>query len=72
MIRTFGSQITVRDTIAHALELLGDVFVASHRSVIVNTGFVIGVEKNELKLANGETIPCAMGRKKYFDKRRQG
>lgn len=66
-----GSQITVRDTISHALELLGNMFVASHRSIIVNTGYVIGITKNELKLANGKTVPCTMGRRKYFDTKRQ-
>lgn len=66
-----GSQITVRDTISHALELLGNMFVASHRSVIVNTRYIIGITNNELKLANEKTVPCAMGRKKYFDKKRQ-
>lgn len=60
------SKITVRDTIKHALEILGDDFIQSHRSVIVNKNYIIGVENTQLKLSNGEMIACSYGKLKDF------
>ncbi|MDR1771368.1 MAG: LytTR family DNA-binding domain-containing protein [Hungatella sp.] len=63
---TDGSQITVRDSISHALELLGDDFVLSHRSVAVNRRCVVGMADGQLKLSNGERVSCAANKKKLF------
>lgn len=60
------SSVTVRDTIAHALTLLGDDFTLSHRSVAVNKRAVIGYENGQLRLSNGALVTCAIGRKKFF------
>lgn len=59
-----GSEITVRDTIEHALLLLGDGFVRCHRSVIINGRHLIAVKGNTLKLSNGITLPPSLSRKK--------
>lgn len=61
-----GSKVTVRDTLQHALELLEDDFVQSHRSVIVNKNYIIGVENAQLKLSNGERVACSLGKLKDF------
>lgn len=63
---TDGSQITVRDSISHALELLGEDFVLSHRSVAVNRRCVVGIADGQLKLSNGERVSCAINRKSLF------
>lgn len=63
---TDGSQITVRDSISHALELLGEDFVLSHRSVAVNRRCVVGMSDGQLKLSNGERVSCAISRKNIF------
>lgn len=63
------SQITVRDTIAHAAELLGENFELSHRSVLVNKNIVIGLENGMLKLSNGMLVACAVGKRKNFVKK---
>ncbi|MGN6711177.1 LytR/AlgR family response regulator transcription factor [Anaerocolumna jejuensis] len=60
------SKITVRDTIKHALEMLGDEFVLSHRSVIVNKQYIIGMENAQLKLSNGKLVACSISKKSYF------
>ena len=61
-----GSNVMVRDTLAHAKELLGDDFELCHRAILVNQKQVINLEGNEIKLSTGEKIPIALGRKKYF------
>ena len=61
-----GSQITVRDSLSHALELLGDDFALSHRSVAVNRRCVVGMSDGQLKLSNGERVSCAISRKNIF------
>ena len=66
-----GSHVMVRDTLAHAKEMLGGDFELSHRAILVNQKLVIGIEGNELKLSNGEKIPLALGRKRYFAKERK-
>lgn len=60
------SKIMVRDTIKHALEMLGEDFVLSHRSVIVNKQYVIRIENTQLKLANGKLVACSISKKNYF------
>ncbi len=62
-----GSQITVRDTMSHALSLLGKGFAESHRSVIVNQKSVIECTGTQLKLSNGEYVACALGKRKLFE-----
>lgn len=62
-----GSQITVRDTISHALSLLGEGFAVSHRSMIVNQKCVIECTGTQLKLSNGEYVACALGKRKLFE-----
>lgn len=64
-----NSKVAVRDTIQHALEILGYDFVQCHRSVIVNKNYVIGVENAQLKLANGELIACSYRKLKDFVKK---
>ena len=59
-----GSEITVRDTIEHALELLGPGFIRCHRSVLVNKRHVLSVKNGLVRLANGESAVCAMGKRK--------
>lgn len=61
-----GSQITVRDTLRHALTLVGENFVQAHRSVLVNRTYIIGTEHSQLKLSNGDTAACALGKLKEF------
>jgi DNA-binding LytR/AlgR family response regulator len=63
-----NSKITVRDTIKHALEILGNDFVQSHRSVIVNKNYIIGIENTSIKLSNGEHVACSIGKLKDFMK----
>ena len=59
-----GSEITVRDTIEHALELLGTNFIRCHRSVIVNKEQVVSVKNSMVKLSNGTMVCCALGKRK--------
>lgn len=61
-----GSEITVRDTIEHAQEQLGDGFVRCHRSVLVNQNNVVSLKNGMIKLSNGFLVPCALGRRKYI------
>lgn len=64
-----GSQITVRDTLFHAKEMLGEDFILSHRSVLVNQKQVIGLEKDQLRLSNGILVACAVGKRNLFRKK---
>lgn len=64
-----GSQIIVRDTLLHALELLGEDFETSHRSVAVNKRHVTEVGKTQIKLSTGEYVICAIGKRKNFERR---
>lgn len=64
-----GSQIIVRDTLFHALELLGEDFETSHRSVVVNKKHVTEVGKTQIKLSTGEYVICALGKRKNFERR---
>ncbi len=59
-----GSEITVRDTIEHALELLGTGFIRCHRSVIVNKEQVVSVKNGLITLSNGTMVCCAIGKRK--------
>ena len=59
-----GSEVTVRDTIEHAQNLLGKDFIRCHRSVLVNKNHVVSLKNGVLKLSNGAAISCAMGKRK--------
>lgn len=54
-----GSSISVRDTIERVLGSLGDDFIKSHRSVVVNKKQVVSVSNGLVKFANGETAACS-------------
>lgn len=58
-----GSEITVRDTIDHVHEILGENFIRCHRSVLVNKKHVIAIENRTLKLANGSSVNFAIKKK---------
>ena len=54
-----GSPITVRESMEHAMKRLGDGFVRSHRSVIVQKRYMIGMEDGMIRLINGASAPCS-------------
>ena len=58
------SEITVRDTIERAKELLGKDFIRSHRSVLVNRNHIVALRDGEIRLSNGASVVCAIGRRK--------
>lgn len=64
-----GSSISVRDTIEHVLKQLGNDFMRSHRSVIINTRHVIGVSEGVVNFSNGETAACSFRLKNNVMKR---
>ncbi|MDL2248765.1 LytTR family DNA-binding domain-containing protein [Tyzzerella sp. OttesenSCG-928-J15] len=64
-----GSTISVRDTIENVLEKLGDNFMKSHRSVIINTNHVISVTEGEVNFSNGESAACSFRLRKEVIKR---
>lgn len=59
-----GSEVAVRDTIEHAQEQLGARFIRCHRSVLVNVSHILALQGGTVKLANGLSVPCALGRRK--------
>lgn len=59
-----GSEVTVRDTIEHAQNLLGEYFIRCHRSVLVNKNHMVSLKNGLLKLSNGVTVSCSMGKRK--------
>jgi len=54
-----GSDISVRDTIENVLKNLGDDFMKSHRSVIINKNYVVAVSDGLVKFAGGEQTDCS-------------
>lgn len=58
-----GSQITVRDTIDHAQQLLGLEFVRCHRSVLANRRHILSCRNGMVQLSNGVQVACALGRR---------
>ena len=54
-----GSSVSVRGTIEGALENLGDEFMKSHRSVIINKNYVVSAGDGVVKFAGGETVACS-------------
>lgn len=59
-----GSEITIRETIDHAQEQLGETFIRCHRSVLINTNHILSLQSGTIKLSNGILVSCALGRKK--------
>ena len=59
-----GSEITLRDTLEHAEQLLGPEFIRCHRSVLVNRAHVISLKNGVIRLANGDSVVCAMGKRR--------
>ena len=54
-----GSSVSARDTIENVLKNLGDGFMKSHRSVIINKNQVVAVNDGLIKFAGGETVACS-------------
>jgi len=54
-----GSDVSVRDTIENVLQRLGDSFMKSHRSVIINKNYVISVSDGVVNFAGGEKADCS-------------
>jgi DNA-binding LytR/AlgR family response regulator len=54
-----GSDVSVRDTIDNVLQKLGDDFMKSHRSVIVNKNYVVSVSDGVVNFAGGEQADCS-------------
>ena len=61
-----GSSITVRDTMEHAQELLGNSFLRCHRSVLVNQSHVLSLDNGMIRLSNGESVACGFGKRKLI------
>lgn len=59
-----GSEITLRDTLEHAEQMLGSEFIRCHRSVLVNRAHVISLKNGVIRLANGDSVVCAMGKRR--------
>lgn len=59
-----GSEITIRDTLDHALKLLGTGFIRCHRCVIVNKDQVISIKNGLARLSNGSMVCCAVGKRR--------
>ncbi|WP_167957059.1 LytR/AlgR family response regulator transcription factor [Anaerosporobacter faecicola] len=55
-----GSCITVRDTMEHVLKQLGENFVRVHRSIVVNHRYMVSLTGMNIRLSNGEEVPCAV------------
>jgi len=54
-----GSDVSVRDTIENVLQQLGDDFMKSHRSVIINKNYVVSVSDGVVNFAGGEQADCS-------------
>lgn len=71
-----GSEITVRDTLEHAQEQLEETFLRCHRSVLVNRKYILSLQNGMIKLSNGESVVCALGKRKMIQeicfRRREG
>ena len=54
-----GSDISVRDSIENVLQNLGENFMKSHRSVIINKNYVMSVSDGVVNFAGGEQAACS-------------
>lgn len=61
-----GSEVTVRDTLEHAHEQLGETFLRCHRSVLVNRQQILSLQNGMIKLSNGEFVICALSKRKMI------
>lgn len=59
-----GSEITIRDTMEHALELLGTGFIRCHRCVIINKEQVVSIKNGLIRLSNGVMVACSINKRK--------
>ncbi|BBF43416.1 response regulator [Lachnospiraceae bacterium KM106-2] len=55
-----GSLVTVRDSMEHVLETLGEAFIRVHRSIIANKNYMVKLSGTMIHLSNGEEIPCSV------------
>ncbi len=63
IIQTKSQRFEVKSGIAHIKKLLGDNFIACHRSYIVNIAYVKSIAKIDICLDNGLKIP--LSRRRY-------
>ncbi|MCL1788283.1 MAG: LytTR family DNA-binding domain-containing protein [Defluviitaleaceae bacterium] len=54
-----GSDISVRDSMENVLQSLGENFMKSHRSVIINKNYVVSVGDGVVNFAGGEQAACS-------------
>lgn len=54
-----GSDLSVRDSIENVLQNLGEGFMKSHRSVIINKKYVVSVSDGVVNFAGGEQAACS-------------
>ena len=54
-----GSDLSVRGSIENVLKSLGDDFMKSHRSVIINKNYVVSVSDGLVNFAGGEKATCS-------------
>ena len=54
-----GSDLSIRDSIENVLKNLGDNFMKSHRSVIINKKYVVSVSDGIVNFAGGEQAACS-------------
>jgi DNA-binding LytR/AlgR family response regulator len=64
-----GSAISVRDTVENVLKQLGSGFMKSHRSVIINTAYVVGVSEGFVNFSSGDSAACSFRLKNDVIKR---
>ncbi|MEF9941721.1 MAG: DNA-binding response regulator [Lachnospiraceae bacterium] len=55
-----GSCITVRDTMEHCREVIGEGYIRVHRSFLVHGRYMVSLHGTMIKMANGEQVPCAV------------
>lgn len=55
-----GSTITIISTLEAEKKRLGDHFIKTHRSYLVNSRHILGMKDGIITLSNRETVPCAL------------
>ncbi len=75
-IVTTDGAFDVRMTISSLAEMLGDEFISTHRSYLVNLSHIVLLSKNDMTLDSGEKIPISRNELKkvhyYFVKYNKG
>lgn len=64
--KTFEREYKVIDKLSHAILALPQSFVCCHKSFVVNMQTIAQLEKNNIILTNGSTVPISASRKKEF------